>query len=390
MLSMGLPAAPMAEGTHKAAAAAAPSAGDPACDATTPAGAVSSAGANLFQALIAASSGQGSTVAAPAPASEAVTEDVRAVADADGEAGDEEVNDERPDGLSLIENLLQWLRGPTATPARAAAGRQMPTPELAEEVAAGGGVAAPLAQAASAAAVSDQPALQTAADVRAGNPARFPPALQALVDPGARLVEDTASQEGTAGMLPARLSPTEPLLLVPDRPVDVPVPAPATDVGPMSVLSGWTNRPFDGPPAPPVQAPLPPAPGSPLSTALADWPQALGERIAWSVDGDLQDAVIELHPAELGSLTIRVETRGADAQVTLIAGTAAARDLLQQSLPQLRELMMGQGLNLARAQVERPTTGSSSEAPASARGRNAGPTGSRRRISQLLLVDAYA
>ncbi|HEY0973709.1 MAG TPA: flagellar hook-length control protein FliK [Solimonas sp.] len=137
--------------------------------------------------------------------------------------------------------------------------------------------------------------------------------------------------------------------------------------------------------APPPPEPLPP---QPLSLTQHDWGGALGEHIAWMVDQDRQDAVIELHPAELGSLVVRVETRGNEAQVTIVAGSAAARDLLQQALPQLRDLLMGQGFNQARAQVERPN------ATGSARGDDPVSheigTGARRRIGRVLLVDAYA
>ncbi len=141
--------------------------------------------------------------------------------------------------------------------------------------------------------------------------------------------------------------------------------------------------------APHPQAPVAPPPGL-INTQHAEWTRQLGERIAWSVD-EQQDAVIELHPAELGSLSVRVEMRGNDAQVTIIAASSAARDMLQQSLPQLRELLLVQGLNLSRAQVERPSQANGSgQSQAENGSRERGGGRGRRQVSSLLLVDAYA
>jgi len=141
-------------------------------------------------------------------------------------------------------------------------------------------------------------------------------------------------------------------------------------------------------PQPPVPVALPPGL---INTQHAEWTRQLGERITWSVD-EQQDAVIELHPAELGSLSVRVEMRGNDAQVTIVAASSAARDMLQQSLPQLRELLLVQGLSLSRAQVERPSASNASnhgQTETGSRERGGGFRG-RRQISSLLLVDAYA
>lgn len=171
---------------------------------------------------------------------------------------------------------------------------------------------------------------------------------------------------------------------------DVPLPllpAPAAEQGRNTFASMLPAMPGS---AAPAAAPAPPPPGA-LDTRQADWTQALGEHIAWSLDAQ-QDAVIELHPAELGSLNVRVEMRGNDAQVTIVAGTPAARELLQQSLPQLRELLSVQGLNLARAQIERPAGagfGQSNQTGSDGRERGM-PSRGRRALTGLLLVDSYA
>lgn len=143
--------------------------------------------------------------------------------------------------------------------------------------------------------------------------------------------------------------------------------------------------------APPPAAAMPAASPLPLDITAPDWTAALGEHIAWSVEQGDGEARVELHPAELGSLTIRISTQGDQARVQIVAAEAAARELLQQSLPQLRELMSAQGLNLARAQVERPASRGPQETGGHAgRAADAAMPSRRRIITQVMLVDAYA
>ncbi|WP_353095041.1 flagellar hook-length control protein FliK [Methylibium sp.] len=168
-----------------------------------------------------------------------------------------------------------------------------------------------------------------------------------------------------------------------------PVAAPAMTASPQAHGAGIQPAPTP-PAAPPAPVtPPPPALPSPLDASALDWSAALGEHIAWRVDQGEGEAQVELHPAELGSLTIRVETQGDQARVSIVAAESAARDLLQQSLPQLRELLMAQGLQLTRAQVDRPSPRGQGEAGGSP-GRPAETLVPRRRITQIALVDAYA
>src|SRR3546814_16860544 len=82
-----------------------------------------------------------------------------------------------------------------------------------------------------------------------------------------------------------------------------------------------------------------------------DFTHDLGERIVWITDSGLSSARIDLHPLDLGRLSVHVHMHGDEAQVSFAADNPATRALLQDSLPQLRELMSVQGLQLLRAQV---------------------------------------
>ncbi|HEY1078430.1 MAG TPA: flagellar hook-length control protein FliK [Fontimonas sp.] len=270
--------------------------------------------------------------------------------------------DESADGASLLGLWLQWMR-------------PLPPPVADPTPAAGSEAAAALPKtAASAASVAQAlpPALATLSEaLPEGGGLELP---QTGADPLATTLAEAAA--GTASVNPQSFAAI----------VDASASAPPPTLLPLDVAMTTAQSP--------VSASQPPAPSAPppvIDTRQADWTQQLGEHIAWSLD-EQQDAVIELHPAELGSLSVRVEMRGNDAQVTIVAASAAARDLLQQSLPQLRELLSVQGLNLARAQVERSSAGHNgnpAQGEGNARERGSGSRG-RRALGALLLVDAYA
>lgn len=112
--------------------------------------------------------------------------------------------------------------------------------------------------------------------------------------------------------------------------------------------------------APPPSAPAaPPSSGwPPLALDQPQWSRELGERLIWSAEEGLAQATIELHPQELGPIRVRIEIQGDTASVALQATHAATRELLAVSLPQLRELLNAQGLQLGRSQVASTAPGS--------------------------------
>lgn len=135
----------------------------------------------------------------------------------------------------------------------------------------------------------------------------------------------------------------------------------------------------------------------PPMTVPPDHPQFthdLGERIVWITDAGLSSAKIELHPLDLGSISVHVKMSGDTAQVAFAADNPATRALLQDSLPQLRELMSVQGLQLLRAQVDQKVAATrSADTGFSQSGeREGGDSEGRmplRRVTRLKLVDAY-
>lgn len=140
-----------------------------------------------------------------------------------------------------------------------------------------------------------------------------------------------------------------------------------------------------------IAAPAAPLSSTPALTPLSlddpDWSASLGERVSWATESGLSEATIDLHPEELGPIRIRIETQGSLADVSFQAANAATRELLAQSLPQLRGLLNGQGMDMGRSQVAAMPISRRGEARGLA-DETAPVTG--RRLYRVGLVDDYA
>lgn len=79
--------------------------------------------------------------------------------------------------------------------------------------------------------------------------------------------------------------------------------------------------------------------------------QSLANRINLMNAKNMQAAEMRLDPPNLGSVRVQIRMDGDQATVIFQAANAHARELLEQSLPKLREMMEEQGLMLADAQV---------------------------------------
>lgn len=92
--------------------------------------------------------------------------------------------------------------------------------------------------------------------------------------------------------------------------------------------------------------------GAPVMQAAAQAnAQALADRISLMQARGMQVAEMRLDPPHLGSVRVQIRMQGEQASVVFQAANAHARDLLEQSLPRLREMMAEEGLQLADAQV---------------------------------------
>lgn len=95
-----------------------------------------------------------------------------------------------------------------------------------------------------------------------------------------------------------------------------------------------------------VQKALPLVPGQAVSMQQGNWSEAVVDRVMWLSSQNLKSAEIQLDPAELGRLEVRVNlAQDQSAQVTFVSPNANVRDALEGQVHRLRELFSQQGMN---------------------------------------------
>jgi flagellar hook-length control protein FliK len=78
-----------------------------------------------------------------------------------------------------------------------------------------------------------------------------------------------------------------------------------------------------------------------------DFAPELGTRVSLlAVDG-VQQAELQLNPADMGPVSVQITVDGSQAQVSFHAAQAETRQALEQSLPELAAALQGQGLTLS-------------------------------------------
>lgn len=103
----------------------------------------------------------------------------------------------------------------------------------------------------------------------------------------------------------------------------------------------------------PTQATL----NAPVSSP--SWPSQLGQQLVHITQlGGEQQVKMNLHPAELGPLSISLKMTEHGAQAHFLTAHAQVRQVLEQAIPQLREILAEQGIALTDASVgEQNTSG---------------------------------
>ena len=137
-------------------------------------------------------------------------------------------------------------------------------------------------------------------------------------------------------------------------------PVQTTLGGAIAAALGERSQVFDAPDTLPVaQAPassaapelelvLPPGSAPKVAQAFAD---GMAVRLGWMADQKIGRAEIELHPAELGSIDVALEFDGKSVRAEFTSTNADVRQLIESTLPRLRDLLEAQGMTLRDANV---------------------------------------
>jgi hypothetical protein len=86
------------------------------------------------------------------------------------------------------------------------------------------------------------------------------------------------------------------------------------------------------------------------------WQSEFNNRVTWLAraggnSGSNQSAEIRLNPANMGPIEVRIAMNDDQATITFTAQHGVVRDAIEASLPRLREMFTGSGLQLAQANV---------------------------------------
>ncbi|MBK1690694.1 flagellar hook-length control protein FliK [Ectothiorhodospira mobilis] len=124
--------------------------------------------------------------------------------------------------------------------------------------------------------------------------------------------------------------------------------------GMQSTLPGVS--PDGGPqPASMIQSPAQGVALRPLAlevpVAQPNWNEAVGNRVLWMVNQNVQGAELKLNPPQLGPLEVRISMEGDRAHVQFVAHHPATREALDAAIPRLREMLAGNGVDLGNVDV---------------------------------------
>ena len=136
-----------------------------------------------------------------------------------------------------------------------------------------------------------------------------------------------------------------------DAAAAAPTASPVSDPVRQALANVGTNLPL---PNSPMPAPSDSTIGSPVATSLQitaspgspGFAPELGAQIRTFVRQGVESARLELHPAEMGPVTVQILVEGATAQVRLFAEMAGTRYALEQAMPTLAGQLRESGLTL--------------------------------------------
>lgn len=83
----------------------------------------------------------------------------------------------------------------------------------------------------------------------------------------------------------------------------------------------------------------------------SDSANALNDSVRYMMNSRIQSAEIRIDPPELGSMQIKISMNGDQASVSMVVQNQQAKDMLDQSVPKLKEMLEQQGIELGESNV---------------------------------------
>jgi flagellar hook-length control protein FliK len=86
--------------------------------------------------------------------------------------------------------------------------------------------------------------------------------------------------------------------------------------------------------------------GQPVQMQQSGWSEAVVDRVMWLSSQNLKSAEIQLDPAELGRMEVRIDMNKDQTQVTFLSPHAGVRDALEGQMQRLRDMFAQQGMSM--------------------------------------------
>lgn len=83
-----------------------------------------------------------------------------------------------------------------------------------------------------------------------------------------------------------------------------------------------------------------------------EWSKQFSGHVIWLGQQGIKSALIKIHPEELGPLEINIKVVDNMASVNIVSHSQQVRDIIEQSLARLQEMMTAQGLSLSEVNVD--------------------------------------
>lgn len=98
-------------------------------------------------------------------------------------------------------------------------------------------------------------------------------------------------------------------------------------------------------------------PGQPVAMQQAGWSEGVVDKVMWMSSQNLKSAEIQLDPAELGRLDVRISLNQDQTQISFASAHPSVREALEGQMHRLREMFTQQGMNLADVNVSDQSQG---------------------------------
>lgn len=102
---------------------------------------------------------------------------------------------------------------------------------------------------------------------------------------------------------------------------------------------------------------VPVVPGQPLAMHQTGWSEGVVDKVMWMSSQNLKSAEIQLDPAELGRLDVRISLNQDQTQISFASAHPGVREALEGQVHRLREMFTQQGMNLADVNVSDQSQG---------------------------------